>query len=446
MELNKNSLCVCRWDWPVINFINGTTRTCCKTPEEIITDQDFIELKEDVFLNSKYQQERRLEMIKGIRHKSCRSCWDLEELNVESLRTELVDLTYPWIYKNGKLINTKTKEEIKYKDVTINSSITKSYYPFALNIIIDRICNNKCSYCGPSLSSSWDDDTDLFKPGLLKNKENKLPINFWKYFWKWFNGSPIRSLKKIELSGGEPLISKNFYIFIDKLIESYKINNIKHKPLLRIITNLNIPEKQFNKFLKYLPCIDKFFKIEINISNETLNSKSEYIRYGTNWKLVEKNLRLLCTIKYISIAFQIAINNLSITSTKPFLEFLVELSNTYNIIFTLKKNIVLSPSFHSPFILTEDFKSYITDSIEYLNKTNLSIEWKSYIDFLKTIENGINKNDDKNKIDDRIYFYHRFNEYDKIRKTSFLKTFPEYTEFYKYCKQLAKNTKSPWNK
>jgi hypothetical protein len=37
----------------------------------------------------------------------------------------------------------------------------------------------------------------------------------------------------------------------------------------------------------------------------------------------------------------------------------------------------------------------------------------------------------------RIDFVKYFDEYDKRKGTNFLKTFPEYTEFYNMCKKLC---------
>lgn len=121
MNSHKSSLCTHRWGYSVIDFGKNQARTCCRTKLNKEDINQLSELKGDYFLNTKYQLERRLEMLHGIRHKSCETCWLLEDQNFQSPRR--YGLPRPWKVKDDKVINIKTNEEIAIKDITIDHPV-----------------------------------------------------------------------------------------------------------------------------------------------------------------------------------------------------------------------------------------------------------------------------------------------------------------------------------
>jgi hypothetical protein len=312
-------------------------------------------------------------------------------------------------------------------------------------------------------------DLDADVNELKKDFKRDIP-GLWETFWSWFNNTAIKSICRVGVIGGEPLIDPKFSEFLNNLIESYNNFPVKkrpnsgyknrsgkmledHAPVLWIVTNLNTPAKQWKSFLEYLPRLCEIFKVEIHASCESLREKAEYVRYGLKWDRFEKNLRELCSVKLenLNIGFQTATNSLSITSLTDFLKFAKSLHDEYGIPITLKQNIVAQPEYHHPLILTPDFAPYVLDAISYLESVKDEMRWiddewgrwSSYIDFLKTIYEGI-KTDQGSTIDwgydIRAHFYRYFHRYDKHRNTNFLKTFPEYEDFYNLCKaKMIKN-------
>ncbi len=478
----KDTLCGARWGYPLFNFASGEVRTCCRTQGELPTKEMLEELGEDVFLNTPYQKERRLEMLKGEKHPSCDSCWFLEEAGLYSPRKQSILLPMPWNFKYkdhdsiflkegaNDIFNYETDETTTLNEIDASSNILKSTHPYMLEINLSNTCNMKCSYCSPRFSSRWlEDFVEIVDPNadkaeLKKQFRRDIP-GLWETFWKWFNNTIIKRACRVGIIGGEPLIDPKFSEFLDNLIESYNNCPIEkransgyknssgelmkdHTPVLWIVTNLNTPKKQWESFLEYLPQLCSIFRVEVHASCESLREKAEYIRYGLKWNRFEKNLRELCSLKLknLSVGFQAATNSMSITSLTEFLEFAKSLHDEYEVPIMLKQNIVALPEYHHPLVLTPDFAPYVLDAILYLESVIDEMRWvddewgrwSSYVDFLQTIYEGIRTNqgeDIKWDYTVRAHFYHYFRKYDQMRNTNFLETFPEYADFYEMCKQ-----------
>jgi len=489
MSSIRDSLCGARWGYPLFNFASGEVRTCCRTSGELVTEEMLEEYGEELFLNTPYQKRRRLEMLKGIKHPSCNTCWDLEKADVYSPRKQALLLPRPWNFRYGDrdtifleeedpeiLYNYEEDREVDLKDINADSKILESYQPYMLEVNLSNICNMKCSYCCPRFSSRWYEDiVDLVSPDqnldkLAKKHKRDIP-GLWDEFWIWFNNVAVKSCCRVGIVGGEPLIDPKFKTFLDSLISSYTSLPLEershpgyrdadggwiedHKPVLWIVTNLNTPKKHWDLFLSYLPHLCNIFRVEIHASCESIGKKAEYVRYGLKWDRFEKNLRELCSLKLdnFTVGFQSAINSMSITSLKDFLQFAKSLHDEYEIPFILKENIVALPFQHHPLILTPDFSSYVEEAIEFLESVKDEMRWvddewgrwPAYITFLKGIHNGIKTNQGRDIDWDcnvRAHFFRYFSKYDEVRNTNFLETFPEYEDFYKLCeKENIKDT------
>ena len=83
---NENTVCHLRWGYPNISLSRNEIRTCCKTPFQKISDELLDYHQTDIFLNTHYQKKRRMEMLQGVQHSDCKSCWSLEKTGAKSLR------------------------------------------------------------------------------------------------------------------------------------------------------------------------------------------------------------------------------------------------------------------------------------------------------------------------------------------------------------------------
>ena len=87
-------------------------------------------------------------------------------------------------------------------------------------------------------------------------------------------------------AGGEPLITEEHYMLIDEMID-------KKKTDIQLRYNTNISNLKFKKrdIFKLWQHFDK--PIQIYASIDHIGDKAEYIRHGTKWMTIERNLKKL---------------------------------------------------------------------------------------------------------------------------------------------------------
>tara|TARA_Y100000114_G_scaffold156087_1_gene181984 strand:- start:925 stop:2421 length:1497 start_codon:yes stop_codon:yes gene_type:complete len=437
-----SSLCTHRWGYSVIDFGKNQAKTCCRTTldhQDKITYGGMDQLKalgSDFFLNSEYQKQRRLEMFKGIRHKSCETCWVLEKRNVQSPRKYGVPAG--WEFENNVITNISSGETTHVDELTVDHPILKSNTPYMIEVNLSNHCDMSCLYCSPFFSSTWAvQNTDVWAESVNPNWKNEFfsnPANkdwpqevkdkiqaqvkdrneteFNEAFWQWF--STIfegQNELRIGILGGEPINNPRLPDFIDRmcsLLESIPMKKRPHsgywdkenkcwkqtnKPLLWFVTNGNTREAHFKKFIDRLPRLCKLFTVEISISIESYKERAEYIRMNLVWDRFESNVRkyLELDLPDLQIGFQTSINNLCVTSMPDFANWCVELYDNYQKPLFLKPNVVTNPAHYKTNMLPASYKKYLDDACEIFSSRtpeNINDEfgtWPKYVAFLQTI-------------------------------------------------------------
>jgi hypothetical protein len=444
MSSPKNTICSLRWDYPIVSFGRREARTCCRTPGKHITDQEIGQHGINAFLNNDFQIQRRLEMLKGIRHPDCSTCWKLEDHGASSPRLGQQDFTSRMM-RLGLMSTEQGKDFDTFaRSVTIDDPILRSHHPQILEISLGNHCDMKCMYCSYHYSTQW--TVEMIKNGELRQEQydSEFPDSDQKYedlFWEWFDSVGKHSLTRIGIIGGEPLITPKFYPFIERLLESYtSMPERKKKVTLWLVTNMNTPRTYLDKFLSAIPRISEFFNLEIHASMESIGAQAEYIRNGINWNRFESNVReILSSGLEFEFGFQMAINALNIPHLKDFLMWAKELHDTYQRPIALKQNVVSYPEWQSPLILTPDFADHLYETIAWLMTVSDGMmvvsdewgKWTRYSGFLNGIAKGI-RNSRPNPLI-RRKFYEWFSAYDRRRKLDFLATFPHHAEFWETC-------------
>tara|TARA_B100001057_G_scaffold102418_2_gene99638 strand:- start:5646 stop:7184 length:1539 start_codon:yes stop_codon:yes gene_type:complete len=471
MNSHKSSLCTHRWGYSVIDFGKNQARTCCRTKLNKEDINQLSELKGDYFLNTKYQLERRLEMLHGIRDKSCETCWLLEDQNFQSPRR--YGLPRPWKVKDDKVINIKTNEEIAIKDITIDHPVLRSAKPYMIEVNLSNHCDMSCLYCSPHFSSTWASaNTDLWAKSINPNwnfgpdeaKKLKLEVNdqnledFNSEFWAWFKN--VFDVNKSEwtgdnhlrlgILGGEPINNPRLPQFIDNLceiIESIPFDQRPHsgywdhenkkphhpgKPLIWFVTNGNTRKNHLDKFIDRLPRLCKLFTVEISLSIESYKERAEYIRMNLDWDRFDSNVREYLSLDLpLQVGFQTSINNLCLSSMPDFLRWVVELYDTYNKPIFLKPNVVNDPDHYRVEMLPASFMKYIIESIDILKTrdpqgiSDPNGNWHSYSKFLATL-----RCDQKGEWSQYEKMRDFLEELDKRRNLDVRDVFPEMWEFW----------------
>lgn len=446
----KKSLCHLRWGYPNISLTRNEIRTCCKTPFQKVKQTELDEYGINLFLNTKYQLERRIEMVKGIRHSDCGQCWQIEDNGAISLRgnTHQRFLDYAEHHNLFDEFQTKNFEQIS-ENVSINSKLLRSHKPFMLEVSLGNTCDLKCMYCNHVYSSQWATESlknNRITQAIYDDVTGTTNQKFIDLFWEWVDTEAKFSLDRIGIIGGEPLITPEFYPFVDKLIDTYK-NVEKNDTIIWIVTNLNTPESYFNKLMQYLPKLNEKFVLEILISMESTEEQAEYIRNGLNWKRFENNVYKLFDLTKnndrVILGFLPSITALSVPRFTKFLQWVNKVCVETGKPAMLKQNIVTAPKCHTPFVLTNDYANYLQEAIDFISETQNSMpnfadpygRWSSYLDFLKNLEQSIRHNQN-DQPDLRRQFYSWFTDFDKLRGTNFINTFSELKPFYEHCKEL----------
>ncbi len=476
------SYCRKRWDFPVVNFERLEIKTCCKTEGQKISFAEIEEYKEDLFLNTPFQKERRAEMLRGVRHSSCETCWAAEDSGLSSFRQNDTKLAKPWIIKDKtseidssfstetELVNTKNSETVFIRNIDKDHSILRSDQVDQLEIVLGNECNLKCSYCSPFYSTKWREDLELWALGTNAkelSEENKVDLfekltkreseAFWNYFWSWFDNTVIKSVDRISLIGGEPLISSMLPRFLARLEESLirRSQNSQSKlPKFIIVTNLSLVGKKFQELLEKIKAISSITEVEIQVSFENVGEKAEYVRNGLNWSNLHNNLVELCKLKEtpVSIGVQMAINSLSVSSLQKVVTYIYDLSVEFDKEIVLYPIVVTYPEVHKPFILPAVFSKHVAMAIFKTDQVLSSLgdnrdKMIDSLNYLKSVlvpmYQSLRESQSKSSkwgagsLDlARVNFYRYFSAYDKVRGTSFSNTFPEYTNFFEDCRRL----------
>ena len=447
------TICDLKWNYPIFNLARGEFRSCCRTPSKVVSEAQLLEKGTDAFLNSDEQIASRLDLINGIKHNDCKSCWGLEESQMASPRHSSEQF-WQHLKRNRIIDSTKdyTDETLKLELSKINDlghKALKSSRPYMLEISLGNTCDMKCMYCSHHYSSQW--GTELIKWGEITQDRYdrefpKAPDGFTETFWEWFETVNVH-LGRIGIIGGEPLIMPDFYTFVDRLIESVK--NVQHlrtkKMTFWVVTNMNTPSHLLDKFINYLPTLTKYFNLEILVSMESTGDRAEYIRNGVNWnKLVSNIDRVLCRSELnFDFGFILSLNVLNIATLTDFIKFTENLYLQYNRPVALKQNIISYPNWQSPLILTPNYADYLDECIAYMRTrvddmpivNDVFGRWGEYIIFLENLAASIRDNADDTTAQ-RRKFAQWFETYDYRRNLNLVETFPEYKEFYNMCKEL----------
>jgi hypothetical protein len=404
----------------------------------------------DLFLNTNYQKTRRLEMLKGVRHQDCSGCWQIEDKGSTSLRGNGHNGFMHFANQRSMFdeFPNQTMEQIS-ENVTIENAILESHRPFMLEVSLGNNCDMKCMYCNHVYSSQWATESlknNTITHELYKQSTSKPDSQFLELFWKWVDLEAKHSVERIGIIGGEPLITPEFYEFLDRLLEVYE--DVSHNnTTIWIVTNLNSNSTYFNRFMEYIPKLLTKFKLEILISMESTGNRAEYIRNGLDWNKFEKNVHNLVGLtkdkEEITLGFLPSITALSVPRFHNFLKWVYDISIKYNKPIMLKQNIVTWPTPHTPFILPGEFSVYLDAAIVWMksvqdNMPNFKDEfgrWTSYTKFLINLRNSI-RNNTSEDIHLKKQFYSWFKNFDEMRGLNFCETFPELAEFYNNCKEL----------
>jgi len=420
--------CLAKWEQVTLHLHNGTTHSCYHPMVHKIP-LDELKNNPSAIHNTYHKKLQRKIMLEGGRPPECSFCWNIEDSSDKCYSDRL--------YKSAT-IAPENFEKIK------NINWKGDYNPAYVEVSFNNLCNMACCYCSPIVSSRYMEEIkkygpyDIFIDGYpnvlheIKGYGDKTPIDkdhhnpYVEAFWKWLP-QLYKTLKNFRITGGEPLINKNTYLVLDKILE-----NPKEGLELSINSNLSIPDSYFTIFLKYLDKIqnsvlkDNFI---LYTSLESTGKQAEYVRYGLNFEKWVNNINNLLDNFDIKISIMCTYNALSVSSFLEFLKLVKQFKLKNPGKFFIDIPYLEIPKFMSVLVLDEEFFiPKLNEQIEFVCNDDLFNESeknriKQIYDFYVHHRRKLKE---KELNDLKKSFYMFFKEYDKRRNLNFLETFPEY--------------------
>jgi hypothetical protein len=387
-------------------------------------------------------------MLQGARPTECDYCWNVED-NSDKFSDRVYKSHEPWSLPHI--------EEIK------KLNWRADYNPKYVEVAFSNACNFKCSYCGPSFSSQWVQESKKFGGYPTSDNFNNLeylsdngllPIPhteenpYVEAFWKWWPDL-YRDLHTFRITGGEPLLAKDTWKILDYIIEE---PNPNRELKLGINSNLGSTDELIDKLIEKFKIIEEnnlVKELVLYTSCDTWGNHAEYIRNGLEFDRFWNNVnKILSKTKKVGIVFMSTYNALSIVRYKELIKGVYELKKTYNSLdrywnpaVFLDSSYLRHPPHQSVKILPYDFTNMVKEQYELME--TLRDPWPNTgftdieIDKVKRIYDWmLSPEDEVSQMHHRKDFYNFFNEHDRRRNTDFIKTFPEYEEFYNFCKEI----------
>jgi organic radical activating enzyme len=432
------SFCLAKWHQLTLYLQTGFNHSCHHpSPHKV----DINELKQNykTLHNTAYKKQQMQMMLDGKRPAECDYCWKAEDAGRISDR----------VYKSSS-----SWAKINFESVLKNR--TDDVNPAYVEISFSNVCNFKCAYCSPDLSSQWFDEIKTYGPYPTSNKFNnfqwlenigKVPIKHNEYnpfveaFWNWWP-ELYQDLHTLRLTGGEPLLSKDAWKMLEYIEENPNKNLV-----FAINTNLCVPDDLITQLVKKIQKISVESKeFQFFTSGEALGKSAEYIRYGLDFTKWQNNLEYVLDNTNVIVAIMTTVNLTSVTTYTDFIRYILDLRGKYNKTADFNKvqfmtNFLRYPEFLSLNLLDDDVKNKFSVDIENLIKERGN--WNGYdtlmfseVDQLRRMLDYMNSPIDQMKLkSSRKDFVSFIDEYDRRRGTNFFETFPELERFYHICKE-----------
>jgi len=284
VQVNNKTFCAGAW-FQLRSQQNGEFRPCCeidpsKTEFQVKTCYKWPENQPGEFLDSPYLQYLRQKMQEGIRISECEKCWTKEDNNMISLRQTLNDTVTNNLFSRvpRTWVNVYLGKKTDFHhDLLISADIKLS-----------NVCNFSCMMCNP------DDSTQIYSI-WTKNLQHPVVMEFLQTdpdyldnIKKNYQGKANYDLltavldqvpHHVKILGGEPLLDNKMLGILQKLP-----NHKKSKISLCFVTNGSVDLIGFAQKLK------GYRQINYVVSLDGIGKMQNYIRRGSEWSSIEKNI------------------------------------------------------------------------------------------------------------------------------------------------------------
>ena len=334
-------------------------------------------------INSDKMKSIRKNMLAGKWSPECVRCQrefksDMTARNIRErflLAENIESKNYPGWLKTKTL--TKNDGAVSLKDFPVSF----------LDIRFGNLCNLRCAMCSPTDSSAWYGEHNAVwgryfadsgkKITLAQNINGKITTkeknifnwsddpNLWRQIEKY-----LKQFRRVHIAGGEPLLIKDYFRFLEKCIES----GVAEKLIIEFNSNITyIPEKVYDLW-------KHFKRIHIGISVDGFGPINDFIRYPSKWCQIEKNIQHLdCAGGNISCHIAMSVGSLNIWHLPEFIMYIMK-KNYRNIgsrTSLISPHPIYKPGFLNINILEDSFKDEIRSRFKKYKEEISNYDWQS---------------------------------------------------------------------
>jgi len=408
----SETFCVLPWTH-MATWTDGSALLCCvakNSYQHNLNDQTVSEI-----WNSDHWKDARKKMLAGQKVMACEHCYKEEAAGIRSHR---INENVLWTRELGE---DRIDELVSatQEDGTLDEDLV------TLDFRLGNTCNLQCVMCRPQDSSMWLNPGkklfDVLESDAKWDWKHKLEIDTTKFEWYkkeklWQDFEPMfGNIRHMIFAGGEPLLIKEHHRLLRKLVETGHSKHIN----LRYHTNGTVlPEE-------VLELWNHFGYVELMISMDAWGEHHDYVRYPADWNTILTNLKTLDnTADNIEVKILCTVHGLNIFYMPEFANNLLA-QNFKKVGVRHHDGLFHAGTVHWPkYLCTQLFPKSIKEAIRK--------KWESYTDLyeLKQWKEKISYQLDFMDQSDLSEYYPSFLDYvnglDKIRKTSFKETFPEF--------------------
>lgn len=255
--------------------------------------------------NSDYSKDLRRKMMTGEQPSPCMRCFSFEDLGILSHR------------------QSANKQFSHHIAGALAETTTEGWAPPRIrtaDIRVGNFCNLKCRMCSPQSSKRLIDEWKLLYPEIssdyydgVENQDWFESPEFYDLFLRF-----VPDIESLHFAGGEPLIVKRVFEIMRSIVDLGEAHHIS----LTYNTNLtHLPDDIYELW-------PKFDDVKVYVSLDGYHELNSYIRYPSNWDIIERNLKMLdrdrekLNVSYISVNATFQAYNA--TQIVPLLDFILD--------------------------------------------------------------------------------------------------------------------------
>lgn len=305
METPSKSFCVAPWVHAHVSANGG--RRLCAIAERI--PKEYSQMPWSEFKNSDYMKQVRKSMLEGKTLSECKACDNANK--TESTREEL-----------NKYYADEISNMISSTDAEGVTSCQTRYLDYR-----HSLCNLKCRTCSPFSSSAYyfhmlkqkrEDVMDLFG-ALVSEYTKKLLPSFVDHFAnEYVSFVENENLNRIYFAGGEPLLDPKHFEVLDRLLaKNQKVDVIYN-------TNLMMGPQKCQNWIEKINQLQG--SVKLCVSFDGTHEVGEYIRQGSKFEVIDKNLTLLMQMKkpHVEVVLDMTLTSLNLFFLKDVAEYVIQ--------------------------------------------------------------------------------------------------------------------------